>query len=176
MKKLINPKQVSIEKVLKTFYKEHRLERGANKWAVRMLKETDKKFDFWIEAKLPKKILLNTLLPYHFHGEMMLVPKKGATVKETFEKLKKHRENYRKKCSKCIKTIEFFKDKDIGHIYLSMGKPNNLYDYPKMKYHKEHLVHLDGLHRLLAILYHGRINKYSPIKCFVAMYKKSAKI
>lgn len=169
MQKLLNIKSVNFTTVLKKFYKEHDLKKGTNKWAVKAITGANKKFGHWIEAELPKKTLLKILLPYHVHGKIELISKKGASLEETFDNLKKLGGNYEKQCIECIKTIKYFANKKIGHIYLSYGKISNLKDYAEMNCNKNDLVHLDGLHRLLSILYSGKIKNYSPIKCFIAI-------
>lgn len=168
MEPILNIKPVSFTKVLKKFYEEHDLKKGTNKWAIKAIQGANKKFGYWVEAQLSKKTLLKILLPCHVHGEIKLISKKGASLKEAFKNLKKLKD-YKKKCPECIKTIEYFKDKKIGHIYLSYGKISNLKDYNEMRCNEEDLVHLDGLHRLLSILYFEKIKNYSPIKCFIAM-------
>ncbi len=171
LKELIAPKEVLFEKVITSFGKENDVNSKHGRLVMEVLEATNKNLKFWVEARLPSDVLLNTIIARHQHGELEISPSQGSTVKEAFEKILSYGENYSKKCSNCVKIINSFKKKIPGHIYLAAEKPNNLYGYPRFKYYKDRLVFLDGLHRMLAASYQISENKYTPIKCFVAFKK-----
>ena len=165
---LVNPKKVSFKVVKKAFGKENDLDTKHGRLVTEVLEATNKNLGTWVEAKLPKEVLLKTIIAWHRHGELEISPPKGSTVQEAFKKILKYGKNYDKKCPDCISLINSFRKKIPGHIYLAAEKPNDLYGYPRFKYKKGSLVFLEGLHRLLASAFNIQEEKYKPIKCFVA--------
>jgi|TARA_Y100000310_G_C20589790_1_gene767368 hypothetical protein len=168
LNKLIDAKEVSFDKVKESFGNENNLNNKHGKLVVEVLEATNKNLRKWVEAKIPKEVLLKILILRHQHGELEISSSNGSTIEEAINKIMSFGKEYEKKCPNCVRILSKYKKKIHGHIYLATEKPNNLYGYPKTKYRKGSLIFLDGLHRLLAAAYQIKENNYKPIKCFVA--------
>ncbi|GEM_PF-4115625 len=168
LKKLIDVKKISFDDVKESFRKENNLNTKHGKLVMEVLEATNKNLGKWIKAKIPKEILLKTLILRHQHGEIEISFSNGSTIKEVIDRIISFGKEYKEKCPECVKILNKYKKKIPGHIYLAAEKPNNLYGYPKAKYRQGSFVFLDGLHRLLAGAYQIREGNYKPIKCFVA--------
>ena len=140
-----------------------------------VLEATNNNLGKWVEANIPKEILLKVLILRHQHGEIEISSSNGSTIEETIDRIISLGKEYEEKCPDCVSILKRYKKKIHGHIYLSSEKPNDLYGYPKAKYRKGSLVFLDGLHRLLAAAYQIKENTYKPIKCFVAFKEQNIK-
>jgi len=167
-KNLIDAKEVPFSKVKKSFEFENDCETKHGKLVMEVLEATNKNLGKWVEAKIPKEVLLNVLILRHQHGEIEISSSEGSTISEVFQRIVKLGEEYKMKCSGCVKIIDKYKKRITGHLYLSSEKPCDLYGYPKARYRKGSLIFLDGIHRLLAGAYQIKDSKYKPVKCFIA--------
>ena len=165
---IISSKEVSFEKVKESFGNENDLNTKHGRLVMEVLEATNKHLGKWVETKLPKEVLLKTLILRHQHGELEISSLNGSTIEEAINKIISFGKEYKEKCPDCAKILSKYKKKIHGHVYLATEKPNNLYGYPKAKYRKGSPVFLDGLHRLLASAYQIKENKYKPIRCFIA--------
>jgi len=136
----------------------------------------------WYEAKVSNDIIKNVILKHHprcqlsffprmlthLYNKAELVPKYGATVEETYNRLKKFEKYYSQKRPKCIQTIKKYNSKNLRPIVLTQIPMNFLTRNKKIKRKSNNLIQLDGFHRLLSLYYPKKIN-FDYVKCFIAL-------
>jgi len=135
----------------------------------------------WYEAKVSEDIIKNVILIHHprcqlsffprmlthLYNKAELVPKHGATVEETCNRLEKFEKYYEQKRPKCIQTIKEYNSKNFRPIVLTQI-PMNFRIHKKMRWKSSDLIHYDGFHRLLSLYYPKKIN-FDYLKCFIAL-------
>lgn len=158
-----NIKKVSFPEVLEIFDSEHSVNEGSNDWARKKLQEANEKFKgIWWKAELSRREILNILLVWHLDGDLELIPPTGLTVLETKRRFKEIRDEYRAKSKNCYEKIIKFGQDPFSPIFLST-EPLRGYgsaEYERLRYRNNHLVHLDGLHSLIAWAVVGRLNRF----------------
>jgi hypothetical protein len=170
LSKLLYPKEINFKDAKRIFWEQNKMRSHNSKWPFHLINNANAQCGKWIFAKIPYEVFCNIKLPYHYHGKKVLVPKKGLTLKQTFERLKKINKRYRKTNPICSSKINYFSKKDIGTIFLSAMMPKGRDGYGKNKV-KKSLIHIDGLHRLLGEMYKLERKKYKPIKAIIAIKK-----
>jgi len=135
----------------------------------------------WYEAKISNDIIKNVVLLHHprcqlsffsrvlthLYNKAELVPKYGATVEETSNRLKKFEKYYGRKRPKCIQSIKKYKGKNFRPIILTQTPMNFVGRNKKLRWKSNNLIQLDGSHRLLSLYYPKKIN-FDHVKCFIA--------
>jgi len=165
-------KEVESLEVLKTFDKYNKISEGnTNHWARELVTTANKKFNGqWHLAELTKEDALKILLPWHNHGEKVnLVPKTGMTVQAAANYFKKNATEYKKENPKCHAKIIMFSEKEITEpLFLSTAPLTGCdkIEHEKLHYTDKSLVHLDGLHRLIAWAINDKFSN-SKIKVFI---------
>jgi hypothetical protein len=91
-------------------------------------------------------------------------------LKKTYDKLKKIENKYKKTNSKCFSKINYFSKTEIGTIVLSSVMPKGRDSYSQ-SFVRKHLIHIDGLHRMIGEMYKLERKKYKPINCIIAVKK-----
>lgn len=166
--KLINPKDISFSELKKIFWSENKKSDKNSKWPFHLINNANEQVGKWIFAEIPYEVFVNIKLPYHYHGDKILVPRKGLTLKETYRKLKRFGKDYKKTNPLCSSKINYFSKNPIGTIILSSVMPEGRDSYGNNLVRK-HLVHIDGLHRMLGEMYKLEEKKYKPVKCIIAI-------
>lgn len=162
--KFIDAHEINFDKVQKVFLNEHNPKN--HQWPIHLLEQANKQVGGWIEVKLPLSVIKEVKLPYHHHTKegVMLIPRKGMIAKEVYSKFKKNK-IYKNSNPKCYAIVKRFKSRPVGTIFLSTVSANGRDSYSKNEI-KKHLLHIDGLHRILALI--GR-NEKKLIKCILAV-------
>jgi hypothetical protein len=155
-------RKVEISEVLSSFDKEHQASDGTNSWARTMIENANHKFNGeWHLAELSRREVLRVLLVWHCDPEdgLELIPKEGMSVEEVTEHLRKIEDEYRKRNSDCYEKIKKFSKNNFSTLFLSIEpiKGYGVQQYDDLQYRKGSLVHLDGLHRLIAWALAGRL-------------------
>ena len=166
--KLIQPKIVPFSEVKKIFWEENKKGDSNSKWPFHLINNADQQVGIWVLTKIPYEVFINIKLPYHYHGEKILVPRRGLTLKETYNKLRRIEEKYKKTNPLCFSKIDYFSKKDIGTIILSSVTPKGRDSYGEI-FVRKHLIHIDGLHRMLGEMYKLERKSYKPVKCIIAV-------
>ena len=104
----------------------------------------------------------------HLHNKNELVPKHGATVEETYNRLKKFEKYYEQKRPKCIQTIKKFNGKNFRPIILTQPPMNFVKRSKKLRWKSNNLIIYDGFHRILSLYYPKKIN-FDYVTCFIAL-------
>lgn len=140
----------------------------------------------WYEAKVSNDLIKNVILVHHprcqlsffprmlthLYNKAELVPKYGATVEETYNRLKKFEKYYGQKRPKCIQSIKKYNDKNFRPIILTQIPMNFMIRHRNLRLKSDNLIQYDGSHRLLSLYYPKKIN-FDYVKCFVALIDKN---
>jgi hypothetical protein len=139
--------RVSFDEVLKTFATNHS---DPEVWARARLRTADSQRSEWTLVELGPQDVLAVWLPHHRHGPeevgqgLEVVSPEGSTVADTIETLSAVGPN------PCVKRIDMLSSLAPTPVYLS-ADPIDHQDYAGLVRRKvTGLVHLDGLHRLVA--------------------------
>ena len=154
---------------------------GLTKRGINNLKRVTK-IAQWYEAKVSNDLIKNVILTHHprcqlsffprmltlLYNKAELVPKYGATVEETYNRLKKFEKYYGQKRPKCIQTIKKYNGKNFRPFFLTQIPMNFNRRHRKLRWKSNNLIQYDGFHRLLSLYYPKKIN-CDYVKCFVAL-------
>jgi hypothetical protein len=158
-------KVVTLEEVLDFFNEKHPIKSGnTNEHARGLLNEADKKFNgSWACVSLCKKDILNVMLPHHIseRGRIELIPRSGLTVLAAAEKIESISvSDYHSANPTCWEKIAWWKGQHLSPVFLSSA-PLSHEDYRDLVDYNGHLIHIDGLHRLIAWV----LSKYEFDEC-----------
>lgn len=168
---------VSFSEVLRVFKKEYIEYSGyrsdTHNYTRRILVNANKQFQGqWALVYLGKRQIGNIVLPWHLGegGRVELVPKQGATLRKVlkkFDNLKFYQE-YKKSNPICWRKIIYLKKQRPTPLFLTTVPLEKKLSYNDLIVQDNQLVHLDGLHRLLAWGLSNRIKGYGEIKAYIA--------
>ncbi len=162
--KLNNPCKVDFEEVLRNYLCSHKSTSLRDpklfKYEVEVIKKANNFFSFWAKAKIYSKDIGNLVLPHYIDNSSnyIVVPEQGERLGSAYERLLiKERKNFRKNASFCFEKIiiqkKLIKKRDAGCFIFSQGPFVELdKSYSKSLFGDKDIVHLDGLHRLLALM------------------------
>lgn len=166
--KFIDSKEITFSEVKNIFWQDNKKDAKNSKWPFHLLNQANKQVGKWVIAKIPYELFLNIKLPYHHHGENILVPRKGMRLKEAYSQLKKVEGKYKRTNPLCYSKIQYFSKKKIGTVFLSSVVPAGRDSYGTNLVRKS-LIHIDGLHRLLGEMYKLERKKYKSVECVIAI-------
>jgi hypothetical protein len=139
--------KVDFQEVKATFVRDNAETPERNAWPLRALEIANTQFGDWERVLLFPDDLGNIMLPRHDHG-VSLVPPSGSSVSEALKKLDRL-----DRSSECYRRIQTFSDPRTSAVFLSVAPINDPH-YPDYKGLVDRgykgLMHLDGLHRLIA--------------------------
>jgi Family of unknown function (DUF6309) len=148
------------------FYKKSYGGSSSFKWTMDILKKADAsaRGKWQLVALTPEEVCSKITLPWHHHGDegdgkgVELIPKTGMTVSHVTANIIRLMPEYQRKNSKCLGNINYLKNLDLNPIILSTKalKGYGLFAYDHMEEMSGNLIHLDGLHRLIAWSIDGR--------------------
>ena len=179
-------KIVSFKEVLDNFEKEHG-NYGDTNWIARnYINKANSEFVVpnnggWLYVELPFETAMKVLLPGHTHdGERKnLLPECGLTAKVAANSYRFWSEKDKKNNPLCSGSLNYH----LSHpnekpIFLTVEPINSRYDYGKIidnpKLAGGRLVHLDGLHRLVALAI--KDDPESTITAYIACKKSPKKV
>lgn len=163
---------IRFAEVLGRFRLEHAVDRdhevNTNGDAENHLVLADAMFGEWTHVYIGQRALQTVILPWHASegGAIELVPKTGLTVLQAARKIATMRSEYAQACPICWRKIERVASAPPTAIYLATGAiPSE--DYVDLE-PQDGLVHLDGLHRMIACELDGLLADDRMIEAYIA--------
>jgi hypothetical protein len=156
-------KGASFEDVLKAFDQDHAIKPdNSNEYARGLLEKADRQFGgVWAQAPLSQEDVSKIILPPHNHGtgggQVELIPISGLTVSAATEKIRGI-PSYQCTNICCWRSITYWMDRYPSAIFLSAAPVRECSDYQQLSHHEDHLIHLDGLHRLIGWGMSGKLD------------------
>jgi len=123
----------------------------------------------WAAIHLSKARILDIMLPPHRHGQDELIPRSGLTVGAAMKNAESN--GYQSRNPDCWKIIDFHKHRPLSCVFLS-ACPIDATDYRELVDWEGHLVHLDGLHRLLAWGLSNRLESEKVQACVAGVFEQ----
>ncbi|MFE7528970.1 DUF6309 family protein [Kitasatospora sp. NPDC057542] len=122
----------------------------------------------WRRIRLSRADVLGVVLPWHLSegGELELVPRSGLTVAEAAERVRAGGAAWTAANPVCAAKLRLLRWAPFTPVYLStapIGHP----DYGDLKV-RSGLIHLDGLHRMLAWELAGRLPERALLDGYLA--------
>ncbi|MGA8274526.1 MAG: DUF6309 family protein [Candidatus Sulfotelmatobacter sp.] len=145
---------ISFPEVLDFFDQQHPIRTdNTNEHARGLLIQADKKFGAeWALVSLDSEDVLNIMLPHHISegGKVGLIPRTGMTVFAAAKKIQDMSiDAYRSANPVCWGKIDYWNGRQLTPVFLSVT-PVEHDDYAGFIDYHGHLIHIDGLHRLIA--------------------------
>lgn len=142
-----------------------------DRFGMKNLVRANRSAEDWVRARLECQEALGIVLPWHKDGDIELIPPTGCTLGEALTTLAELEKAYRDASPHCWKTIEALEKSYPSPIFLSTS-PIGRRDYARVP-RTTGLIHLDGLHRLLAWGRSGRLDGVE-IEAYVARIRRRA--
>ena len=177
---------VDFSEVMDNFEKEHgHYLDDTNHIGREYLKEADEEIvkknnGGWLFVNLSYATAMNVLLPKHCHDDgFALVRMCGDTAKDALEVYKGWSEQIKRNNPLCSGSLAYhLANPNKKPIFLTVEPIDEPYDYSRLLNNPEltkgRLVHLDGLHRLVAMAING--NQESTISAYIACKEIPKKI
>lgn len=177
---------VDFKEVMGNFEQEHgNYEDGTNAISREYLNKADKEIvkknnGGWLFVNLSYATAMNVLLPKHCHDDgFALVRMCGDTAMDALEVYKGWSEQIKRNNPLCSGSLAYhLANPNKKPIFLTVEPIDEPYDYSRLLNNPEltkgRLVHLDGLHRLVAMAING--NQESTISAYIACKEIPKKI
>ncbi|MFD4833883.1 DUF6309 family protein [Streptomyces uncialis] len=122
----------------------------------------------WHKVLLDRAELLSVVLPWHVgeYGEVELIPPTGLTVAGAADRLRALDSSYARTNPACARKLEYQSGSPRQPVFLSTRTVPGA-DYDEMTA-REGLIHLDGLHRMLAWERSGAGTSGAGVPAYVA--------
>ncbi|MFJ6385798.1 DUF6309 family protein [Kitasatospora sp. NPDC092039] len=152
---------VAYPEVRDAYLRDHPVERSheanSNWYAAENLERADRIPGGWWRIRLSRADVLGTVLPWHLSegGELELVPRSGATVAEAAERIRAGGAAWSAANPVCAAKLRLLRWAPFTPLFLSTD-PVDHPDYGGLEV-RSGLIHLDGLHRMLAWELAGRL-------------------
>jgi hypothetical protein len=175
--RLLDKKEVSFDEVLKKYHQDHGTKHDL--WEVNNLKRAHKRFGKWVHAKIPVEDIGGIVLPYHvgacdIHSDLpqkiVLVPPTGLTLSDTHKRFKRIQDQFSKLAPACHEKIWQAKQLEpdkLGSFFFSQEPLLIGSTYKGLTGFRGQVTHLDGLHRLMALL--ERKDRPNYLDCYVSL-------
>ncbi|MFO8015649.1 MAG: DUF6309 family protein [Candidatus Woesearchaeota archaeon] len=141
-------------------------------WEERNLSRANEKFGGWIRAKIPVSDIGSVVMPYYNHGGACITPEEGAPLSVAYASFKNDRQKFEQGnaqfCDRFDSQKESISRNGIKPVYLSQEPLLIGTSYSNLKKYKNRLTHLDGFHRLMALMDSEQTPDY--VECFIAVY------
>lgn len=164
---------VSFAEVRRTYLRDHPAEQAhqANtnqQEGEENLQRAQLLFGSWFRVRLSRVEVLGVILPWHLSegGEYELVPRSGLTVGQTVERLRSDWARIAKANPVCTAKLELLQQSPLTMVYLST-RPVSHEDYADLRV-RSGLIHVDGLHRMLAWELVQRLPHEERLDAFIA--------
>ena len=160
--------KVPFSEVREYYLRHHGSESAAHQRALVRLDKANLQFGSWVHTDVPLATILEVMLPHHTHRNTAeLIPPQGLTAKEAYGRLKRIEKKYATQNPRCMATLTHANTQPIGTLTLAEQPVFADENYEHMKHWEDHLVSIDGLHRILSILYYGKQDQYSTLSCYI---------
>ncbi|MET8539275.1 DUF6309 family protein [Kitasatospora sp. NPDC004799] len=132
-------------------------EANSNGYAVENLGRAGRIPGGWWRVRLSRADVLGVVLPWHLSegGELELVPRSGSTVAEAADRIRAGGAAWGAANPVCAAKLRLLRWAPFTPLFLSTA-PVDHPDYEELK-ERSGLIHLDGLHRMLAWELAGRL-------------------
>ena len=171
--RLENVRQSTFEDAKQAYLTEHGPKRDG--WELRNLKRANQKFGSWISANIPISEAGNIVMPHYDYGGTVVIPKQGLILSEAYKLITQERERIEQGNPQFYERIRSQKENiartEIGTVFLSEEPLFLGTTYGGLTQFKGKITHLDGLHRLIALM---NLNvKPEFISSYIAVYPNS---
>jgi len=174
--KLIDNGEVDFEQVLSSYYGSHGY---SNKYEIDLLKKANEAFDFWTKLNIFVKDMEKIILPFHIEGESgnIVIAQEGERLNEAYNRLLcGGRQEYKTNTPVCLEKVmiqkKIIKSQGAQMFFFSKGAFREFSrTYKNIQCSEKDLVHLDGLHRLLAFMDLSSRERPKMINSYVAVRK-----
>lgn len=164
--------RVGFEQVLQRFRRDHAVDReheaNTNGDGESHLFLADALLGEWSRVLVGPRHLRGVVLPWHESegGDIALVPKTGLRVADAARRLGAMRSDYSRKSPVCWRKLERLAAAPPTSIFLSTRAIAGE-DYADLSI-KEGLIHLDGLHRMIAWALDERLSEHALVEAYIA--------
>lgn len=168
--KLFDVSHLNFKEVINQYRKDH--SEKEDTWEERNIKRANRKFRSWIKAKVPILEIKHIVMPhYNFEGEN-ITPKEGILLKDAYEIYKSNKLHLEENKSLVFLRIKkqktLIKNNGVKSIFLSQEPLFIGLSYSGLIKYKNQITHLDGFHRLMALM--DMEKKPDFIECYIAVY------
>ncbi|MGK4579676.1 DUF6309 family protein [Kitasatospora sp. HPMI-4] len=163
---------VAFTHVREVYLRDHPVSRtheaNSNQDGEENLQRADRLLGSWWRVRLSRAEVLGVVLPWHLSegGRLELVPRSGLTVAEAAERIRSGGARWAEANPVCAAKLELLERSPLTPVYLST-RPVPHPDYSDLRV-RDGLIHLDGLHRMLAWELAGRLPREQRLTAFVA--------
>ncbi|MEV0530543.1 DUF6309 family protein [Kitasatospora sp. NPDC050463] len=132
------------------------------------LRRADELLGSWWRVRLARTEVLGVVLPWHLSegGGIELVPRSGLTVRQAVDRVRAGGRTWAGANPVCAAKLALLKQAPLTPVYLSTA-PVPHSDYSDLLV-REGLIHLDGLHRMVAWELARRLPRGEWLDAFVA--------
>lgn len=172
--RLNNPISINFREVLENYLRVHG---DSDKYVLNLLEQANKSFGSWIKTQIPLGEIGKLIVPYHIDqkSRFIVIPKQGERLDRAHKRLLVDgREDYKNNARICFENVMRQKRLIIkGEIknflfsqepFVGFGRA-----YQDTSSSGNEIVHLDGLHRLLAIMDLPLRDRPSTIESYIAI-------
>ncbi len=168
---LFDAQQVDFERVKEQYLADH----GGtekNKWEIRNLERANTKFRNWIYAHIPYSEIGKIVMPHYRYGGATVIPKEGMILSDAYRTFKENENRLEIENSQFCERVRHQKkripEEGVKSIFLSQ-EPLLIGDsYSGLVKFKKKITHLDGVHRLMALMDIGKKPEF--IQSYIAIY------
>ncbi|WP_327673662.1 DUF6309 family protein [Kitasatospora sp. NBC_00458] len=163
---------VAFAEVVDAYRRDHPAERtheaNSNQAGEENLDRADRTADDWRRVRLSRADVLGVVLPWHLSegGAIELVPRSGLTVEEAVERVRAGGAAWANANPVCAAKLRLLRWAPFTPVYLSTD-PVDHSDYTDLRV-REGLIHLDGLHRMIAWELAGRLPARARLDGYLA--------
>lgn len=174
---LINPKKVDFNEVYQRHCNYHNSsDYKSLEYEFNLLHDADDFFSFWVKADISTGTIEGLVLPYHIdsNSENIVVPKQGEKLGDSYQRLMvSGRKDFELNIPVCFGKIiyqkELIKEKGAKSFLFSQGPFAEFgRSYNKLSFGNQEIVHLDGFHRLLALMDMSAEDRPNSIESYIA--------
>ncbi len=168
--RLVNTIEVSFEEVMRRYMNDFGSKN--NLWETENLQNANNKFGRWLHTQIPIEDIGEIIMPFHNRGGAAITPECGTTLEEAYRNFKANRQMFEVQNPTFCKNFEFHKSDIMKNgmkpVYLSQEPLLTGPSYSKLTAYKGRITHLDGFHRLMALM--DLPKKPKCVECYVAVY------
>ncbi len=162
--KILNAQPVNFDEVMQRYQSDHGSKK--DKWELRNLQRANNKFNYWMYCEIPCDDIGHIIMPHHrargceglniIMRDFVVVPREGMSLAQTCERIREKQEEYKQKAPMCYRKIyalrRIIENGKLGSIFLSEEPLSVGSSYRNITFENNNLYHLDGFHRLLALM------------------------
>jgi hypothetical protein len=145
----------TFEEILQIYFTENGQKQ--DEWEYRNLERANEKFDSWIIGNISRKDIGEIVMPHYRVGGAHIIPETGAFLIDAYTNFNLKKKYFEKNNTQFCERIEIQKkfiqeSGKVKTIYLSQEPLFLGTSYSGLNNFKDKITHLDGLHRLFALM------------------------